>query len=211
MEFTTHADVENLEDGPTKTKVVNEEVENEETAIARADVENLDDGPTKIKTTNEEVENEEREISDREISFGNDEVDAAVLEVRLRINPDVNSRISDADIQRFLRARSKKCDLAVDMIQKWALWRQTPLSEGRDLTPDSILCDWDDLNEETYRRLLPHSNIGHDREGELIHSNFVERCLYIITLFFNHRKASLFRKDGVDFWKDARNFASVDS
>ena len=83
----------------------------------------------------------------------------------------VNSFLSDRDCMRFLRARNMNVKKAATMAHKWWEWYNTPLQGGKGeaVSPRHILDIPEDPNEEIYRRLMPHSNMGEDKEG---------RCVY---------------------------------
>lgn len=84
---------------------------------------------------------------------------------------DASSFLSDRDCMRFIRARKMDVRKAADMADKWWVWYNTPVegSNGIAVAPRHILDNPEDPNEEIYTRLMPHSNMGEDKEG---------RCVY---------------------------------
>jgi hypothetical protein len=76
--------------------------------------------------------------------------------------------LTDQDIYRFLVARSRNVAKTKERLEKYVTWMGDKLEEGRELTPQNIL-DSDDPNESIYRAHLPHSNLGHARNGTPIY------------------------------------------
>jgi hypothetical protein len=79
--------------------------------------------------------------------------------------------LTDSDCRRFLRARKMNVQKAADMANAWWVWFNTPLQggNGKAVSPRHILDIPEDPNEEIYLRLMPHSNMGEDKQG---------RCCY---------------------------------
>jgi hypothetical protein len=82
----------------------------------------------------------------------------------------IGSNLTDRDCLRFLRARKMDVTKAADMANAWWVWYNTPVQgSGAAVSPRDILNDPEDVNEEIYIRLMPHSNMGEDKQG---------RCVY---------------------------------
>ena len=79
--------------------------------------------------------------------------------------------LTERDMMRFLRARKMNVKKAAEMADAWWVWYNTPVQggSGDPVTPRNILNNPEDPNEEIYMRLMPHSNMGEDKEG---------RCIY---------------------------------
>lgn len=93
--------------------------------------------------------------------------DPKVVELRALIPPELSALLSDGDCSRFLRARSQNAAKAADMIVKWGKWWHTPLP-GLDVLPKDISSKPDE-QEDVYRRMLPHANLGEDMNGRPIY------------------------------------------
>ena len=55
------------------------------------------------------------------------------------------------------------------MANNWDVWYCQPIPGAGEVTPETILNDIEDKNEEVYRRLMPHSNMYEDKEGRPIY------------------------------------------
>lgn len=55
------------------------------------------------------------------------------------------------------------------MANNWDAWYTRPIPGAGDVTPQTILNDVEDKNEEVYRNLMPHSNMYEDKEGRPIY------------------------------------------
>jgi len=103
-------------------------------------------------------------------------------ELRSAISENCNKLLSDDDCHRFLRARDYQAPKSADMISKWGIWWNSPLPNATDKTPSNILDDPMDPKEHIYQKMLPHANLGEDKEGRpvywektgLISSRFAE-------------------------------------
>lgn len=89
--------------------------------------------------------------------------DPKVVELRAIIPAELSALLSDGDCSRFLRARSQNAVKAADMIVKWGKWWHTPLP-GLDVLPKDISSKPDE-QEDVYRRMLPHANLGENMDG----------------------------------------------
>lgn len=97
---------------------------------------------------------------------------AKLGELRGSLTSEENEMLSDDDCHRFLRARNHDIHKTSDMVKKWAVWYHTPLPKTTDeeMTPANILVKQDqDKKEQIYTDLLPHSNVGEDKEGHPVY------------------------------------------
>mmetsp|Transcript_17097 Transcript_17097/g.28945 ORF Transcript_17097/g.28945 Transcript_17097/m.28945 type:complete len:322 (-) Transcript_17097:2207-3172(-) len=92
----------------------------------------------------------------------------AVAELRAALPGRISNELSDADLARFLRARSQNVAKATEMINKWDKWWNSALPGTESLLPKDS-CTEPDAHEEVYRELMPHSNLGEDKEGRPIY------------------------------------------
>ena len=92
------------------------------------------------------------------------ERDLREIEVRSKLSDTLNQLLTNADILRFLRARSFNVEKATDMIQKWGEWWETPLPGTDGMLPYTSN-DGPDPHEDVYRRLMPHANLGESKDG----------------------------------------------
>jgi hypothetical protein len=93
-------------------------------------------------------------------------------ELRTHLSHEVNTTLHNEDCDRFLRARNYDVLKASDMVHKWAEWWNAPLPKTTEvaLLPNNILITQEiDLKEKIYQDLLPHSNVGEDKEGRPIY------------------------------------------
>ena len=100
-----------------------------------------------------------------------DEV-AKLGELREALTTEENEMVSDDDCHRFLRARNHDIHKTSDMVKKWAVWYHTPLPKTTDeeMTPANILIKQaEDKKEQVYIDMLPHSNVGEDKEGHPVY------------------------------------------
>lgn len=84
--------------------------------------------------------------------------------VRSELSAALNDQLSDADIDRFLRARHHNIDKAVEMIKRWGAWWNEPLA-GTTLTPADYQQYSDDPDESIYAKYMPHANLRYDKSG----------------------------------------------
>lgn len=77
-------------------------------------------------------------------------------------------QLSDQDIFRFLVSRSRSLVKTKERLEKYIAWATSVLEGETILTPLNIR-EHPDLNEHIYRKHLPHSNLGHTREGTPIY------------------------------------------
>ena len=83
----------------------------------------------------------------------------------------ISASLTDADCYRFLRARNYQIPATLDMTLNWYVWYHTPLS-GSTYTPKDMrrrALEEGDAQENVYRELLPHSNLGVDKEGRPVY------------------------------------------
>ena len=80
------------------------------------------------------------------------------------VGEKISSRLSDADVRRFLLARKENVTETMKMLYAWYAFRTSPIVPNGTLTPDNCL-DVADPFEDVYRDLLPHSNCGYDKKG----------------------------------------------
>jgi len=64
--------------------------------------------------------------------------------------------LKDDDIKRFLKARQFRVENAKEMIEKWAVFRKTPVVLGSETTPDNILSS-SDHREDARKYKKTHS------------------------------------------------------
>eukprot|EP01038_Epipyxis_sp_PR26KG_P010133 gene10133-13631_t len=83
---------------------------------------------------------------------------------RLLLSNEINEILTDHDCLRFLRARSYNLNKAKEMVLKWDHWWKTPLPGTSSLFPKDLSVLTDE-KEHIFREMLPHSNLGEDREG----------------------------------------------
>lgn len=93
--------------------------------------------------------------------------DPRVVDLRAVIPSEIGVLLTDGDCLRFLRARSYNTSKAADMIVKWGKWWDTQLP-GIEALPKDISLKPDE-QEDIYRRMLPHANLGEDRDGRPIY------------------------------------------
>lgn len=93
-------------------------------------------------------------------------------EIRKHLSEEANALLSDHDVDRFTRARAGDITKIVNMIQKWHAWWNTPLVGAKlaDIdrglkTPGDYVVWSADLDEQVYIDMMPHSNMGYDKDG----------------------------------------------
>jgi hypothetical protein len=87
-------------------------------------------------------------------------------EIRSLLTPELSALLHDDDVDRFTRARNNNVPNVVAMIQKWGEWWIMELpGDTTKKTPAEYVAYNDDINEATYAEYMPHSNLGHDKEG----------------------------------------------
>lgn len=83
----------------------------------------------------------------------------------------INASLTDADCHRFLRARNYQIQATLEMVLNWYIWFNTILV-GCSYTPRDMrrrAVEEGDAQEATYRELLPHSNLGVDKESRPVY------------------------------------------
>jgi hypothetical protein len=86
------------------------------------------------------------------------------IELRRAIDTGASSLLTENDLQRFLRARLHDVSKAADMVNHWYKWWNTPLPGCENMLP-AMTADCADVNEHIYQELMPHANLGVDKEG----------------------------------------------
>ncbi len=108
------------------------------------------------------------------------DVVAKLAELRAALTEKVNGMVSDEDCHRFLTARQYDITKSLDMINKWAVWYETPLNEykmdKKDLCPKDLLLIHSDEKEHLSTEAFLWSNTGEDREGRPIYFEKTGYC-----------------------------------
>lgn len=84
---------------------------------------------------------------------------------------ELDEYLSDDDCLRFLRARKKNAEKAAEMAIEWWSWfnKAVPAHSRGNVTPKDILNPVEDINEDIFIRLTPHSNCGTGKYGHPIY------------------------------------------
>lgn len=87
-----------------------------------------------------------------------------------KLNPDAAAMLTNSDCHRFIRARKGDIEKAVEMANAWSTWWITDLP-GIDppVCPRDILNELEDPHEHVYKELVPHSNMGEDKDGHPVY------------------------------------------
>ncbi len=97
------------------------------------------------------------------------DVVAKLEELRSALSADVNAEVSDEDCHRFLTARNFNIPKSVEMLNKWAVWYNSPLLdhkiENKNLRPRDLLTQLSDDKEQFSTGNFLWSNTGEDKEG----------------------------------------------
>ena len=100
-----------------------------------------------------------------------DEQDELLNDFRNRLPGDLKEYLTKEDSLRFLRARKKNAEKAAEMASDWWVWfnKPIPIPVKGEVAPRKILSPVEDLNEEIYQRMMPHSNYGIGKEGHPVY------------------------------------------
>ena len=109
--------------------------------------------------------------------------DSKLNEVRTALSVDVNSLLSVEDCHRFLKAKNYNLNKAVDMINKWAVWWNSPLLDHKivdtSLRPRDLFIVRSDDKEHLSADSFLSSNTGEDKEGRPIYWEKMGFCKFI--------------------------------
>ncbi len=94
---------------------------------------------------------------------------AKLAELRAALTAEVNAMVTDEDCHRFLVARTYDIPKTLDMLNRWAVWWNSPLTdhqiENKDLRPRDLLTTRSDNKEHLSAGSFLWSNTGEDKEG----------------------------------------------
>lgn len=112
-----------------------------------------------------EIEDNQAELAAFRELLVSDAVDVA------NVTDTAASFLTDRDCLRFLHARKMNPKKAAAMAHTWWEWYNTPVkgSKSEEVSPRNILNNPNDPNEEIYIRLMPHSNMGEDKQGNCVY------------------------------------------
>lgn len=98
---------------------------------------------------------------------------AKLIEFKEGLSDDVLGLVNDEDCHRFLTARQYDITKSLEMINKWATWWRTPLTnfeiDNPNLTPRDLLTTPGDDKENIFAEAFLSSNLGQDKEGHPIY------------------------------------------
>lgn len=115
-----------------------------------------------------EAEPDERTLQGEDALSDDQKTEIAAATEKYR---GIHATLTDADCFRFLRARNYVITAAVEMALHWYVWFNTTLADStfspRDMRRRFF--EEGDDKECFYQELMPHANLGHDKEGRPIY------------------------------------------
>lgn len=111
---------------------------------------------------------------------------AKLAELREALSADVNAMLTDDDCLRFLVARQYDISKALDMLNKFAVWYKTPLTDQnvdekyKNLRPCDLGTNVTDDKEHLATDTFLWSNTGEDKDGRPIYWEKIGYCEYLL-------------------------------